>query len=104
MAIEQQNAQEIINVSAPPPPLVRGRPVSFPDVLMRIVQDGPLYGVFLLIGFLVWKGHADTLQAILGAAVGLLANSNPAWREKFKGAAIMVFLVGGAFLGACSYS
>ena len=90
-----QDRTEIISFSNPPPPLVRGRPVTFADVMMMVVKDGPLYAMFMLVGLLVLKGHADAIQGILGAAVGLLAHSTPSWRDKMKSIASGVIIIVG---------
>jgi hypothetical protein len=53
------------------------KPVTFPDVAMRVAQDGPIYAVIGLVGAMALGGHATASEAVITGLAGLLARSWP---------------------------
>lgn len=89
-----------MNTSMPPvdikDPRIR---VTAADVAMRIANDGPMYGVIILVGVLALKGTTTTLESIVGASLALHARSHPPSGVKFNGnvaAAVIAFVLMGA--------
>lgn len=56
--------------------------VTFADVAMRVANDGPMYGVIILVGVLALRGTTTALESIIGAAFALQARSRPPESEK----------------------
>lgn len=94
------------NLSLPPvdikDPRIR---TTFADVAMKLVSDGPMYGVIILVGVLALKGTTTAAESITGAALALLARSHPppetGKRTAVLGAGVGLLLIGGAGLAAC---
>lgn len=81
--------------------------VTFADVAMKFVSDGPMYGVILLVGVLALKGTTTAAESITGAALALLARSHPPPENgkrvaSLLGAGAALLFVGGAALAACA--
>ncbi|MDB4884464.1 MAG: hypothetical protein JWL95_3230 [Gemmatimonadetes bacterium] len=100
MAVETPNS-----FSEPPlaaatgyaPPLVgeKGRRASpsstWPDVAMRLVNDGPIYGILILVCVLAMSGHASASESLIAALGTLLARSWPRAVQVAAGAAVVAF-------------
>ncbi len=97
------------NLSLPPvdikDPRIR---TTFADVAMKLVSDGPMYGVIILVGVLALKGTTTAAESITGAALALLARSHPPPETSKRagvtiaGVGLAIVLVGGAALAACA--
>ena len=97
------------NASLPPvdikDPRIR---TTFADVAMKLVSDGPMYGVIILVGVLSIRGHVEPMTSIVGAALALLARSHPPPETgkrpglSILGAGTGLLLAGGAALVACA--
>lgn len=78
-----------------------GKPASSPprattiaDVLMRLVNDGPIYAAVFLVGVLSLKGQASASEMVITSLAALLARSWPrAVQVASSGAAIAFFTV-----------
>lgn len=53
------------------------KPVTFPEVAMRVAQDGPMYALIVAIAVLALLGHASPTEALIGGLASLLARSWP---------------------------
>jgi hypothetical protein len=53
------------------------RPPTFADVAMKLVQDGPMYGLIGLVGVLAIKGQATATELVITGLASLLSKSWP---------------------------
>ncbi len=53
------------------------RSPTFADVAMRLVVDGPVYSIILVVGVLAYRGTASTAEAVIAALAALLSKSWP---------------------------
>lgn len=51
--------------------------VTFADVAMKLVQDGPVYAVIIVVGILAVRGTATASEAVITGLAGLLARMWP---------------------------
>jgi hypothetical protein len=51
--------------------------VTFPDVAMKFVQDGPVYAMMVVVGVAFFRGNASATEMVLTGAMGLLARMWP---------------------------
>jgi len=80
------------------------RPVTFPDVMMRIAHDGPFYAIICLIGVLAIRGTASAQETVIASLGTLLARSWPRAIQVAAGkagVAIMILGFGASVLAAC---
>jgi hypothetical protein len=67
------------------PPIISAGPtsrgpverVTFAEVAMRLVTDGPIYAIIVLVGAMAVGGHATASEAVITGLAGLLARSWP---------------------------
>lgn len=50
---------------------------TFVDVAMKLVNDGPMYGVLAVILVLTLRGTTSALESMIGMAIAMLARSRP---------------------------
>lgn len=91
------------SVSTPPltatqPP----KPVTMADVAMKLVQDGPVYAVIIVVGILAMRGTATASEAVITGLAGLLARM---WPQAVQvagkvGAQLVILLVAGTAFAA----
>lgn len=83
---------------------LNGRPVTFADVAMRLIQDMPLFVLMSIVGVLAIQGHADSRDFIITGLGSLLARSWPKAVQVAGQTGIAIFfgLVLTVKLAACS--
>jgi hypothetical protein len=76
--------------------------ITFPDVAMRVVQDGPMYGVLLLVAVLSLHHSIETIHGLVITAFALQARSRPPDNDKKSGLGIVGGALGVALVGAAA--
>ena len=94
---DQQNQQMHIASFSEPPIGKPGRAPTIADVLMRLVHDGPMYAVIVLVGIMAIKGTADARDFVITGLGSLLARSFPRAVQVPAGAIVVLFFVTRAF-------
>jgi hypothetical protein len=87
------------SVSEPPLNSVQpSKPVTFADVAMRLVQDGPIYAIIGLVGAMAVGGHATASEAVITGLAGLLARSWPRAVQVAGKAGVVLIAAASAFV------
>ncbi len=86
------------SVSTPPLNSHFPKAVTFADVAMKLVQDGPIYAIIVVVGILAMRGTATASEAVITGLASLLARM---WPQAVQvagkvGAQLLIILAGGA--------
>lgn len=85
-----------------PPMMIKSkpeRPVTMADVMMRLVQDLPIFVVLAIVGTLAIRGHADSRDFVITGLGGLLARSWPRAVQVAGNAGIAIIMAAGFAVG-----